>query len=621
MIDNNINLTSALQALEETETLNFEGETRLIFRKGIVNPRGEIGKIGIRIHDGIGRIFHSCITVRLANRTLHLNRKSAVKWIRAQEEGSSLSLNAPNKEILEKIGKLFEKRFSDSPKEDYDSPLYQKSRVRMATTSPLCPSIDKIKGSFWNLVWRFFLSSWNSFRLRFLVMSKESTLHKASEARAKSIFWTTVNSVSAYRELVGTPPARFDQIPITDKASYIVPNQDSEKTYVGGKIPHHGQSYTSTGTTGNPTTWMIGPEEQRTMKTLMHYGIQSHIGDQPIFFLNAFAMGPWATGITTSFALMEKAMTFSLGPDTDKVLDTLEKYPPSKFPDRKYVVAGYPDFMDRLVTAAKERNLDLKPFHIFSVVGGDAISDTTRARIQQESGIKVISAYGASDLDFPIGQESDFTDELRKACIEHPEFAKELFGNQPLPMMFQYDPLNYYIESNADRQMIYTCVRHDRASPRIRYNLKDTGQVMRMSDLNAIAKKHGVSLPVSRTCLPLLYIWGREGAVTYQATKVFAENLAMAIQKIPALADKIENYGFRRLDKSFNILLELKKDAQIPENTQALLIEEMKKLNQDFRAAIEMFKGADLPQLEVFEFSKGPMAGQPSHAKKRYIFT
>ncbi len=596
-------------SLGEISKVQFEGKSRIVFQKGIVNPRGELGKTGIRIHGQIGRLFHNCVTLQSEHQKFYLNRKSAIKWITAQEDTPP-----SDSDILTRLQTILSQTIN------YNSLAYQKSRVSKESTSPLRPCIDKVKGCFWNKVWKWSLSSWNCFRLRFFFVRKESTLYSASETRAKAIFWKTRSTVPAYQELTLNPPPTFNEIPMTDKATYIVPNQGTERTYVGGKIPHHGQSYSSTGTTGKPTTWMIGPDEQRTMKTLMHYGIQSHIGNQPLFFLNAFAMGPWATGITTSFALFEKAMTFSIGPDIDKILDTLQTWPPAQFSDRKYVIAGYPDFMDKLVTKAKEKGFDLKPFNLVAVVGGDAISDTVRERIETEGGIKVVSAYGASDLDFPIGQESNFTDNLRRSCKENPEFATELFGTESLPMIFQYDPLNYYIESNAERQMIYTCVRDDRASPRIRYNLKDTGQIMRMSDLMAIAQKHKIALPASQTGLPLLFIWGREGAVTYQATKVFTENLAMAIQSLPELFGKIENYGFRKLEKGFNILLELKENAEIPENTDELLIEKIREFNKDFDAAIKLLPGNPLPGLEIFPFATGPMAGQPAHAKKKYIY-
>lgn len=122
--------------------------------------------------------------------------------------------------------------------------------------------------------------------------------------------------------------------------------------------------------------------------------------------------------------------------------------------------------------------------------------------------------------------------------------------------------------------MIYTCVRQDRASPRIRYNLKDLGKVFRMSDIRAIALKHQVNLPESLTSLPLLCIWCREGAVTYGSMKIPIEDLERAIQNISEIANKVQNYAFRSKEinhkQHVSFLIEFKENENSPLSKKAL---------------------------------------------------
>jgi phenylacetate-CoA ligase len=86
---------------------------------------------------------------------------------------------------------------------------------------------------------------------------------------------------------------------------------------------------------------------------------------------------------------------------------------------------------------------------------------------------KILSGYGASDLEVGIAVESDLTIAIRKMIIERPEVRHALLGDeQRHPMLFQYNPLDHYVETNADSELIVTITR-PLLSPRIRYNIKD----------------------------------------------------------------------------------------------------------------------------------------------------
>jgi phenylacetate-CoA ligase len=597
---------------------NFEGQNRVAFNQGAVNPRDQLGKIGIRVHTRFESIFRDTVPLLLEPRAVYLNRKSAVQWINAQiDPKEQLALNASNSDVLKKLHEVCGKE-----------PVTRKSN---APQHPLSRTIDRIKGTFWNTLWNLSTSSWSLFKARFLLLNQESSLQNGSQSRANAIFWKAKDTVPAYQALLkNSSPTTFEQIPITDKSSYIKPYNDSKDTHltlINGKLPHHGQCNTSTGTTGKPTMWIRGPEEQEMTKKLIHLSTRTVVGDQPLFLINAFALGPWATGLTTSSVFFDRAVTFSPGPDMDKIFDILEQFPPDKYPDRKYVIAGYPPFIKNLVELAKERKFDLSPYQLTAIVGGEGISDATRDHIQQNGFDRVISSYGASDLDVPIGQETPFTDALRKVCQQHPAFMKELFGSEQMPMVFQYDPLNYYIESNEHQQLIYTCVRQDRSSPRIRYNLKDLGKIIRMSDVLAIAQKHQIHLSSSLTNLPLLCVWCREGAVTYGSMKIPIEDLERAIEKIPQIAGKIQNYAFRSREinhqQHVSFLLEFKENEKCSLSNVALhrkIIEELKSINEDFRAATAAFQNQNLPLLELFAFGQSPMSSQGVHQKKQHIF-
>ena len=78
---------------------------------------------------------------------------------------------------------------------------------------------------------------------------------------------------------------------------------------------------------------------------------------------------------------------------------------------------------------------------------------------------KTISSYGASDLEINLGVETSFTIALRQAIAADASLGEDLFGRESLPMIFQYDPLNTLIESDAERSLLFTINRLENCFP------------------------------------------------------------------------------------------------------------------------------------------------------------
>ena len=81
-------------------------------------------------------------------------------------------------------------------------------------------------------------------------------------------------------------------------------------------------------------------------------------------------------------------------------------------------------------------------------------------------------------------------------------------------MVFHYDPMNYHVECDDEDNLLFTCTRNDRSSPRIRYNLGDKGRVYASSDVQALLAKYGM-FQQPKTNLPLMFVWGRDSTVVF----------------------------------------------------------------------------------------------------------
>lgn len=460
----------------------------------------------------------------------------------------------------------------------------------------------------------------------------EKILFYLSQARAKKIFWHAYNTVPAYKNFVdkNSPlglPKTFQEIPVTNKTNYIK-SYEPIQTLVQGKMPLKGQIDTSTGTSGKPTKWIRGSQEMQNVKCWIDVASKAALGKKPYIFCNMFALGPWATGMTSSYALSGSQIVVSIGPNRDMLYEILKELGPNN----KYVIAGYPPHMKKLVDNAP---FDLKTFDIIMVTGGEAMSDTVRESLIDKGITAVFSSYGASDLRINIAQQTEFEQELQALCKRNHAFKEELLGSlDKIPLFFHYNPLLDYIEEAEDETLLFTDLDQSRVSPRVRYDLGDKGKILKISEVTALLKKYGYTLK-PRTHLPLLCLYGRgEDTLIFNGANLIADELEVALQKVATLSEKINRYAYnkfenKQLDQQLEFWIELKdgyslSDIQEAETINAQLIETLCTLNQDFKFQIDIVRKDNgrlpMPRTLIFEYGKSPMLEQGPHHKNKYVY-
>ena len=196
-----------------------------------------------------------------------------------------------------------------------------------------------------------------------------------------------------------------------DKAGYIK-RWPLEQVCQGGRLPLHGAVIDeSSGSSGQASNWVRGPSERAAARRLLQFATRAAFGDEPFVLLNAFALGPWATGMNVSMSLVDLCVLKSIGPDAAKVIGTLELLGPKY----KYVITGYPPFLKGLVDTA---DIDWSKYDVCAVVGGEGMSQPLRAALNRRFR-KTISSFGASDLEINIAVETDFTIALRDALASN----------------------------------------------------------------------------------------------------------------------------------------------------------------------------------------------------------
>jgi phenylacetate-CoA ligase len=414
-------------------------------------------------------------------------------------------------------------------------------------------------------------------------------------------------------------------IPVTDKDNYVR-RYSIEDRCRDGRVPPRGVVVDeSSGTSGEPTNWVRGPEERADGRKLLQLGIHRTFGHAPLFVVNAFALGPWATGMNVSMATVDVAILKSVGPDIGKIEKTLRMFGPQY----RYLVCGYPPFLKQVVDRC---DVDWSRYDASAVVGGEGMSEALRAYLQRAFR-RVYSSFGASDLEINIAAENDFTIALRQLLSERGEL-RELLGlpeHATLPMVFQFNPLDYVIEANDAGELVFTVARVATTAPKIRYNLRDVGCVVRFPRVRSALRSLAVPLeglaprPLD---LPLLFHYGRaDSTVAFYGANIAPADVEEALLSVPELADGVEAFALiagedENANKTLKFAFELREEAEPPRDPEPLrreLLVALAKVNQDYREAARFIPAGFEPSLTFHAARTGPFATYDVRLKRTYV--
>lgn len=246
---------------------------------------------------------------------------------------------------------------------------------------------------------------------------------------------------------------------------------------------------------------------------------------------------------------------------------------------------------------------------------------------------KVYSSFGASDLELNISTENDFTISIRKLLRSNASLRQKVLKyTGALPMVFQFNPTDFLIESSETGELIITICRPDYLAPKIRYNIHDRGHVMQLNELELLLREMnidltGISKPL--TDLPILFHYGRaDMTVSFFGSNISPTDIQEALYNLPALVTAINSFCLNVVeDKDENLQLvvsfEMQKDKNQSEInlkvTQTDFYEQLAKTNQDFREAKRMAANDDLTIIRLYEFGQGPFADFDCRIKAKYI--
>jgi phenylacetate-CoA ligase len=168
---------------------------------------------------------------------------------------------------------------------------------------------------------------------------------------------------------------------------------------------------------------------------------------------------------------------------------------------------------------------------------------------------------------------------------------------------FQYNPVDYNIETNGAGELIITVNREKALSPRIRYNLHDAGGTVTYEDAMKKLASAGL-LDESRRALegeprwrmPFLYLFGRsDSTVSYMGANIYPGDVEQAIfqsaadhARFGAFCVEMMATGHAHEERPCVHLeaLQALVEPSVREELRTRLVTHLSQVNRDFRTAL-----------------------------------
>lgn len=451
--------------------------------------------------------------------------------------------------------------------------------------------------------------------------------------------------VPAYREHLAEHGWSFRwwdlaNYPPTDKASYVTRYDEESRTRSGRWELRGTLVDESSGSSGKPYNWVRGRDELADIhRNVAGFTALMMRGEPRLFVINAYSMGAWATGTNTGIAMAKIAMVKNTGPDLDKIVDTLRHFGPGF----TYLVSAYPPFLKDLRDRLDAEGWDWTGWRMHGLVGGEGMTEALRDYCEERF-LTVRSGYGASDLTIGIGGETDLTVWLRRALLEDHDLREAVLGagESRTPMIFQYNPLETYLETTDQGELLCTLTSTSVLSPKLRYNIGDEAALMDWHDLASVLRGNPRWQGPAREAferqgmkLPLLLLFGRADAtISFMGANIYPQDVENGLYTDERRAAQIGSFTLTLEDDAGDatsqhptIHLELREqEALDPADREALaadvrtgMVAYLARTSRDFAQSLEESDRTAEIEVRVHDAGTGPFAGRTDTLKRVYL--
>lgn len=451
----------------------------------------------------------------------------------------------------------------------------------------------------------------------FLTTSLDAFLaeHQAicPEEKVLALFHRCAAEVPAYRRFLeshGINPAgitsypAFQALPLMNKANYMQAYPLPERCFSGTLIGSD-RVAVSSGSTGQPTFWPRSASCELDVavrfEQVFHDSFSAH--ERSTLAVVCFALGNWVGGLYTTSCCWHLAskgyplMVATPGNNKTEIFRVVSELAPHF---EQTVLMGYPPFIKDVIDAGASEGINWAGYRPKLVFAGEVFSEEWRNLIGQRIGstspsLDTASLYGTADGGV-LGNETPFSIAIRRWLANHPDAARQLFGESRLPTLVQYDPTSRFFETHEGTLVVSA----ENSVPLVRYHIADKGGLINFDQMGGFLKAQGVNALTDLGLasdfqprnLPFVYVFGRaDFTVSYYGANIYPENVTVGLEKPEIMAwitgkFVLETKETGEGDKYLHIAVELLPGVQPNKAMEPMIAESIRsqlvRLNSEF---------------------------------------
>lgn len=381
----------------------------------------------------------------------------------------------------------------------------------------------------------------------------DAHLRTNPERGALSLFERCVSQVPAYRSFLdhhGVAPGTihdyqdFARLPLMNKTNYMRAFPLTERC-IGGSLATVDRIAVSSGSTGEPTFWPRSADYEAEVAIRFEQVFRDSFfaHQRSTLAIVCFALGNWVGGLFTTSCCWHLAnkgypmLVATPGNNKAEIFRIVRELAPHF---NQTVLLGYPPFVKDVIDAGIADGIEWSRFHPKLVFAGEVFSEEWRSLMGQRTGsngpcFDSASLYGTADGGV-LGNETPLSIAIRRWLAQHPQAARELFGESRLPTLVQYDPCSRFFEVD-DGTLV---VSGENSVPLVRYHIADKGGVLSYDDMWQFMRGHGITTIADLTLppafpprqLPFVYVFGRaDFTVSFYGANIYPENITVGLEQ------------------------------------------------------------------------------------------
>ncbi len=483
-----------------------------------------------------------------------------------------------------------------------------------------------------------FPDCFNNIRILEKKLKKESEEYwvRRGERSVINLFRLMSKRVPAYRDFLQKNRINaslietvkdLKKVPPIDKLNYLKKYPLEMMCWDGKLVNKRWTFAVNSGSTGDTYYFPRELEQDWQYATMAELYLRNifEIQKKSTLYIDCFAMGAWIGGLFTYEAirlLAERAKykisIFAPGIFKDEILKAIINLGP-KFD--LIIIGGYPPFVKDIIDSGVNSGLNWKKYNLKFIFSAEAFTENFRDYVFKKTGTEDVyrsslNHYGTADMG-TMAHETPLSILIRRLAVKNNKLYNKLFSAIRTPTFAQYIPELFYFE-NVNGQLY--CSGYS-GLPLIRYDLKDVGGVISMSDVTDIMCSEDISINdeiinagLFSTVwnLPFVYVYERSDfVVKLYGANIFPDTIRRVLQQKRferifsgkfAMLTQYDKNEDQFLEINIELKLNVKTSKVVTKLVEEKIVEKLLLENSEYKSNYKSDPLRQIPKIVLWEY-------------------